>query len=69
MGIARVALSWIATTIALRWWEMMACLKAHDSVRQFGWSAADWAANDVVQIAALVGAIKSASRFDSANES
>ena len=50
MGIA-VALLSIATAIPLRWWQMMARSKAHDSLRQFGWSAADRAYNNVADMA------------------
>ena len=68
MGIA-VALSSIAVTIPLRWWQMMAHSKAHNPIRRFRWLTADWAANNLVKMMALVGAIESASRFNSANES
>ena len=53
------------------WWQMMARLKAHDSLGRFEWSAAscNQAASNVVKRAALFGTIKSASRFDDADES
>ena len=51
MGIA-VALSSIATAIPLRWWRMMARSKAHDPLRRFGWSTANRATNNVVEMAA-----------------
>ena len=51
MGIA-VALSSIAAAILLRWWRMMARLKAHDPLRRSAWSAAGRAANNVANMAA-----------------
>ena len=63
MGIAS-ALSLIATDISLLCWQMMARLKANDSLRQIGWPAAVWVANNVVKMVIFVGAIKSASKFD-----
>ena len=51
MGLA-VALPFIATAIPLRRWRMMARSKAHDPLRQSAWSAADRAANYVVEMAA-----------------
>ena len=38
----------IAAAILLRWWRMMARSKAYDPLRQSVWSAADRAANYVV---------------------
>ena len=51
MGIA-VAYRTIATAIPLRWWQMMARSKANDPLRRSAWSAADRAANYVVEMAA-----------------
>ena len=50
MGIA-AALSSIAAAIPLRWWQMMARSKAHDPLRQFGWSTADQANNNIADAA------------------
>ena len=47
MGIA-AALSSIEAAIPLRWWRMMARWKAHDPLRLSAWSAADRAANYVI---------------------
>ena len=47
MGIA-VALPFIAAAIPLRRWPMMTRSKAHDPLRRSTWSAADRAANYVV---------------------
>ena len=67
MGIVVTLLS-IAMVVLLRWWGMIARLKAHDPLRQFGWPAADQAAKNAVELAALASAIESASRFNSADE-
>ena len=47
---------------------MMAQSETHNPLNQSAWSAANRAANNVVEMAALVGAIKSVSRFDGANK-
>ena len=53
MGIA-VALSSIATAISLCWRQMVACSKAHDSVRRSGWPTPDRADNNVADMAILL---------------
>ena len=53
MGIA-AGLSPIAMTILLCRWQMMARLKARDPRHRFGWSADDWADNNVADMAILL---------------
>ena len=50
-GIA-VAFRLIATAIPVRWWRLVAQWKGHNLRRQFGWSAADRADNNVADMAA-----------------
>ena len=68
MGTCSHRLSPVATDIPLRWWQMTARSKTHDPFRRFAWSAANRAANNVFEMAALIGAIESVSRFDGASE-
>ena len=46
-----VALSSIAAAIPMRWWRMMARLKAHNPLRRSAWSAADRPDNNVADMA------------------
>ena len=63
------ALHCIAADILIGRWQMRALWKAHDPLHRFAWSAADRAANNAFDMAALAGAIESASRFDGDGES
>ena len=66
MGIA-VALSSIAAAIPLRWWRMMARLKAYNPLFRSAWSAADRAAT-TSSTGHPAGAIESATKFNGASE-
>ena len=63
------ALHCIVAAILIGGWQMRALWKTHDPSHRFAWSAADRAANNACKMAALTGAIESASRFDGDGES
>ena len=53
----------------MRWWQLVAQWKDHDRHRQFGWSAADQADNNIAYMAVLASTFESASRFECVDES